>query len=644
MRKFKQFLITMCVLACSAGLFAAVVQFGGTSQKSWTATASDGCDNGSVITLDGVVVTLGSADDSGVSWSWHAGNQGLLPSQMPSTDGTAATLITSFSATDPFGTLPTHGAFLKIEPTKAGAITISGKASANAAQPLVFVTADKDDPTTIIAAKITAWDANVTEWTYVVDADHIYYFFQQAYPDKLTGYRFTLRGVSFDDNPINKITVFTIGDSTMANKSSATERGWGMLFSWFVDASKVNVSNHAVNGRSALSFINEGRWDAVAGSLTEGDYVLIQFGHNDEKTDASLHTDPQTTFKQHLTRFINETRAAGANPVLVTPIVRRIFGSDGNIYHEHEAYAEAMRELATALSVPLIDMTQLSACYENIAGIEGSRALHEYFPGKEIDNTHLCQLGAYITARCVAEQIAADESIAIPVNESPAGMEGAYSSTLAFARAAFNAAYPEETAPTTLNAIDARVRALRAEARRTLATATKPADATFAVINHDFMEGTCWYNAPQATYPMGWQVEHNTSGTLTVELKEDSQQGYYFYATAPTINYIDMYQPITGLCDGTYELAAKVYANAGETGGSTYLYAASGEAFNKATATVSGSWVRLSTRFLPGGDKPPPLRRNPRSRRRGDPCGRPPQAFPQRGKVASTDLPRAAAG
>ena len=118
MKRIRLFLITLSVLAGSAGLFAAIVHFGSATQTEWTATAADGCDMGSTVTLDGVVVTLGSADDTGAGWSWHAGNGGLLPSQMPSTEGTVESLITSFSATAPFGLVPTHGAFLKIEPTK----------------------------------------------------------------------------------------------------------------------------------------------------------------------------------------------------------------------------------------------------------------------------------------------------------------------------------------------------------------------------------------------------------------------------------------------------------------------------------------------------------------------------------------------
>ena len=197
MKHFKLSLIAISLLAGSASLYADKVDFGSESQTEWAATSADGCDMGSTVTLDGVVVTLGSPDDTGVNWTWHAKNAGLLPSQMPSTEGTVETLITEFSEEAPFGNLPSHGAFLKIEPSKAGAITITAKASANAAQPLIFVTLDKNDPTVILSAQITPWDANVTQWTYEVDADHTYMFFQQSYPGQLGAYRITLRGISF---------------------------------------------------------------------------------------------------------------------------------------------------------------------------------------------------------------------------------------------------------------------------------------------------------------------------------------------------------------------------------------------------------------------------------------------------------------
>ena len=198
MKKFQLFLLVLTALACTLGVWAAVVQFGSTSVSEWAATSSSGCSAGSTVTLDGAVITFGSADDASTSWSWHAGNAGLLPSQMPSTDGTAATLVTTFSEEEPFGTLPTRGNFFKIEPTTEGTITISGKPSANAAQPLVFVTADKEAPTTILTAKVTPYDASESYWSYEVDADHVYYFFQLAYSGQLSGYRFTLRSLKFD--------------------------------------------------------------------------------------------------------------------------------------------------------------------------------------------------------------------------------------------------------------------------------------------------------------------------------------------------------------------------------------------------------------------------------------------------------------
>ena len=530
--------------------------------STWTSSSATATANGGdYILLNGMRMTLGSVTDLSTTWTWNSGNSGILPSQMPSTDGTASTLITSFSATSPFGTLPTHGNFFVIEPTEDGTVTINCKPSTDASQKLVFVTMDSEnlDQISEVTVNASIWNAS---YSFEVEAGRTYYFFQLAYPNKLTSYRFTLKGVSFERADQKKIKVFTIGDSTMANKSSSTERGWGMLFPQFVDADQVAVNNYAVDGRSTLSFINEGRWTTVLEQLSEGDYVLIQFGHNDEKTDASLHTDPQTTYKQNLTKFVNETRAKGANPVLLTPIVRRIFGSDGNIYDEHTEYAEAVRELASSLNVPLIDMNLLSSQYENIAGIVGSRLLHEYFPGTEIDNTHLCQLGAYITARCVAEQIAADEDIAIALNENPAALDGAYSSTLEYAQQAFSGAYPAENVPETLDDIDEAVRSLRSQARMNLSTEEKPADATFALVNPDFSEGFCWYNAVQATRPMAWTIDYSGSANLKSStaakgtLIEAGQEHLQLWG----INAIgNITQTVTGLADGRYEVGVTYY-------------------------------------------------------------------------------------
>ena len=457
---FYQFLTLMSMLLMPLTAHAGTAtSWGDGTGTSWSTPTSGTYYSGSTISLDGLNVMLGSASDSNVTWTWNSGNAGLIPSQMPNTDGTSSTLVTTFSETSPFGTLPTRGCFMKITTTAAGTLTIGCKPSTDGAQRVVMVTMDANNPTVISSATIKA--TNAAPYSYDLEAGRTYYFFQLAKSGQLSGYRFTLKSIAYERADNKKIKVFTIGDSTMANKTSSTERGWGMLFPWFVDEGKVTVSNHAADGRSTKSFISEGRWTTVLNQLSEGDYVLIQFGHNDEKTDASLHTDPQTTYKENLTKFVTEARAKGANPVLLTPIVRRMFGSDGNLTHEHGEYAEAVRQLAASLTVPLIDMTLLSAQYENIAGIEGSRALHEYFPGSEIDNTHLCQLGAYITARCVAEQIAANDDIEIALNSNPTALTGAYTSTFDYAKHAFSSTYPNETASSTLAGIDQQVRDLR---------------------------------------------------------------------------------------------------------------------------------------------------------------------------------------
>jgi len=117
--------------------------------------------------------------------------------------------------------------------------------------------------------------------------------------------------------PSKLITVYTIGDSTMANKKAEVypETGWGQVFQNYFD-SKVRVSNHAVNGRSSKSFIDEGRWKIVLDSLKRGDYVFIQFGHNDEKANKpAVYADPSTTYRKNLEKYIEETRAKGATPI-----------------------------------------------------------------------------------------------------------------------------------------------------------------------------------------------------------------------------------------------------------------------------------------------------------------------------------------
>ena len=210
----------------------------------------------------------------------------------------------------------------------------------------------------------------------------------------------------------NKITVFTIGDSTMANKKAEVfpETGWCQVFPAFVDQDII-VKNRAVNGRSSKSFINEGRWKAVLDSLKAGDYVFIQFGHNDEKIlDTTRYTEPFTTYASNLERFIRESREMGATPILFTPIVRRKF-ENGFLTDTHGNYPVVVRQLAAEWNVPLVDLQLLSAGAVTALGDEASKNIYlwtppnDQFPKGRKDDTHLNLEGANLVAKLAAQQL-----------------------------------------------------------------------------------------------------------------------------------------------------------------------------------------------------------------------------------------------
>jgi lysophospholipase L1-like esterase len=213
------------------------------------------------------------------------------------------------------------------------------------------------------------------------------------------------------------IAVFLVGDSTMAQKlvSRRPETGWGEALQQYFDIDRVRVVNLARNGRSTRSFLAEGRWDALLNALQVGDYVFIQFGHNDEKIDnPSVYADPQTDYPRNLRRFARDVRAKGAHPVLLTPVARRRFGANGTVQDTHGAYPQAVREVARTDSIPLIDMQRRSTAVLQEYGVEDSRRLflhvdssaqHPNYPRGVRDDTHFSPLGAEVMAREVVEGI-----------------------------------------------------------------------------------------------------------------------------------------------------------------------------------------------------------------------------------------------
>ncbi|UFH57130.1 rhamnogalacturonan acetylesterase [Spirosoma sp. KNUC1025] len=224
---------------------------------------------------------------------------------------------------------------------------------------------------------------------------------------------YSLLALSAFTPPPGKITVYLIGDSTMSIKQvkAYPETGWGMPFAYFFDET-VTVDNRAQNGRSTRTFIEEKRWQPVADKLQEGDYVFIQFGHNDEvPTKKSYTTEPE--FKANLIRFITESRAKKATPVLITPVARRKFDAAGKIEETHTVYSELVRTVAADYKTPLIDLDKQSQQLLQQVGVENSKLLflqlapdeHPNYPEGKDDNTHFNELGARRMAEIVLANI-----------------------------------------------------------------------------------------------------------------------------------------------------------------------------------------------------------------------------------------------
>lgn len=220
----KRTLIFMSALLMASAVSAADVKsLGSSTDKKWTASSSDGCANGSTITLDGLVVTLGNSDDTGNSWSWHENNGGLIPTQMPSTDGTASTLITTFSEKSPYGTLPTEGCYLVLKPSKSQAVTIQGKDGGNDQN---YVLAEVSDES-VVAADV---QEPGTYHSYYVEANKTYYFFENASAGHLTNYRFTLKSISVDPTDLIANPDFSANTFSSSNSSDAPQ-GWTLTSS-----------------------------------------------------------------------------------------------------------------------------------------------------------------------------------------------------------------------------------------------------------------------------------------------------------------------------------------------------------------------------------------------------------------------------
>jgi lysophospholipase L1-like esterase len=217
----------------------------------------------------------------------------------------------------------------------------------------------------------------------------------------MTGF-FLVSFISQDKKPVK---VWLIGDSTMCLYSTdrAPLTGWGMPFTVFFDSS-VKVENRARGGRSTRTFISELRWKEVEAGLKPGDYVLIQFGHNDEAKEERYKDryTPVPDYKSNLGLFIRETRNKKAIPVLITPVSRLRFNKEGKMQETHAEYSAAVLEVGREMHVPVIDLDRKSRELFDQYGPEQSRLLfmqlapgeHPNYPEGQKDNTHFNEYGA----------------------------------------------------------------------------------------------------------------------------------------------------------------------------------------------------------------------------------------------------------
>ena len=210
------------------------------------------------------------------------------------------------------------------------------------------------------------------------------------------------------------IKIFMVGDSTMADKSPVNEnpeRGWGMVLPSYFN-NNVVIENHARNGRSSKTFIAEGRWDFVLNRIGEGDYVIIQFGHNDEVPSKKSYCS-EAEFEANFRKMVTDVSRKNANPILCTSIARRKFDSVGNLVDTHPVYPDIIKKVAKEMHIPLIDMELKSEVLLKKYGVEGSKKLFMHIepglwkgiPDGKTDDTHLVDAGAMEMAALAIEGI-----------------------------------------------------------------------------------------------------------------------------------------------------------------------------------------------------------------------------------------------
>ncbi|RYX81070.1 rhamnogalacturonan acetylesterase [bacterium] len=227
---------------------------------------------------------------------------------------------------------------------------------------------------------------------------------------ELLGESRAIRSVSIARNDTAP-TIFLAGDSTVCDQDAEPWAGWGQMLPSFFQPG-IAIANHAQSGRALKSFQWEGRLGAILKEMKAGDYLFVQFTHNDQKQGAA-HVEPFTTFNDELGVYIKAARDKGATPILVTSMHRRFFDADGHIENTLGDYPESMRQKAKDAGVALLDLNAQSRVLYEAWGPEKSKSAFVWFPAHTFpkqeqplkDNTHFTNYGAYELARCVVAEI-----------------------------------------------------------------------------------------------------------------------------------------------------------------------------------------------------------------------------------------------
>jgi len=244
----------------------------------------------------------------------------------------------------------------------------------------------------------------------------------------------TVRPGAAQDPPKSEkpLTLFMAGDSTMATQAlvpATPARGWGQMLQPYFHG-HVRVDNLASSGQSSKSFRDKGRWKQLLDRIKPGDFVIIQFGHNDSKPDKERHTEPFESFQANLERFVQEVRDRKATPILATSIVRNVFNKDGQTLRDtHGDYVVATRKVAEEQKVPLLDLTKKTEDLLAKLGPERSKRLFNnvepgefpQYPEGFKDGTHLNTAGACRICDLAIEEILAKvPELAKSVRQGPA--------------------------------------------------------------------------------------------------------------------------------------------------------------------------------------------------------------------------------